>query len=265
MNCTEKREHVRDLNSSSADIPVLLTSSIVAHDKGVALKDSDERLRLALESIEQWLKIDPDLPLVLCDGSSFDFDPLVAQRFPHARIECLHFENNQEKVKELGRGFGEGEIVRYALAHSRLIAAAGCFAKCSSKLWVENFKTCKRQWNGKFLCKGVFLNVFSPFRSTEFSYIDTRFYMASTAFYRQYLEDAHLHIDRKRGRALENCFHDAVISYGIKKSLLRVPPVICGVGGGIGKYYKDSQKRRVKEVLRFWLVQKQASFADLFV
>lgn len=253
------------MSSPSTDMPVLLTSSVVAHDIGVALKDTDERLQLALESIEQWLRIDPDLPIVLCDGSSFDFAPLVAQRFPHARIECLHFENDQEKVKVQGRGYGEGEIVRHALAHSRLIAAAGCFAKCTSKLWVENFKECRQYWNGRFLCKGVFLNVFSPLRKTEFSYIDTRFYMVSTAFYRQHFEHAHVPIHKKSGYGLENCFHDIVVKNGIKNCCLPIAPVISGVGGGIGKSYQNPLRRRLKEILRLSLVRRHRDFRDLFV
>jgi len=248
----------------SNDIPILLTSSVVAHDPGVALKDTDERVRLAMQSVEEWLKIDPGLQIVLCDGSDFDFSSLVAERFAQARIECLHFENDQEMVKKRGRGYGEGEIVRYAVRHSRLIAQAGCFAKCSSKLWVENFRKCAQDWNGRFLGKGVFLHVFSLFRKTEFAYIDTRFYIAATSFYKKHFEDAHLQIGKRRGYGLEDCFHDILVEQGIKKSLFRVAPVISGVGGGIGTYYRNSLKRRLKEDLRVWLVRNHQSFRDLF-
>jgi hypothetical protein len=247
-----------------SNIPILLTSSVIAYDKGVALKDTDERARLALQSVEEWLKIDPTLPLVLCDGSSFDFSEQIARRFPQARIECLPFENNQELVKRYGRGYGEGEIVRYALHHSTLIAQAGCFAKCSSKLWVENFHDCVRHWNGHLLLKGVFLNVFSPTRRTEFSYVDTRFYVASAEAYARYFEDAHLQIGKRKGYGLENSFHDIVLTQGILHSLSRVAPVICGVGGGIGTYYRNPPLRRLKEDLRLWLAKRNPAFGDLF-
>ena len=254
------------MSSQSTDIPVLLTSSVVAHDPGVALTDTDERLQLALESIEQWLKIDPGLPLVLCDGSSHDFSQLVRQRFPDARIECLAFENDQEKVRLFGRGYGEGEIVRHALDHSRFIATAGCFAKCSSKLWVENFQQCTSDWNQRFLCKGVFLDVFSPIRKTTFSYIDTRFYVASVSFYRQHFENAHLQVGMRNGKAfsLEDCFHDVVLKDELKGILMRVPPVISGAGGGIGKYYRNTRTRQFKENLRLKLVRMNPAFRDLF-
>lgn len=93
-------------------IPLLLTSSIIAHDQGVKLKDTNARLRHAIESVEQWLRVDPQLPIVLCDGSNFDLRLALSDRFAGATIEYLRFENDQEMVRKFGRGYGEGEIVR---------------------------------------------------------------------------------------------------------------------------------------------------------
>lgn len=249
---------------SDKKIPVLLTSSVVAYDTGVALADTNERVRLAVESVARWLSIDPTLPLVLCDGSSFDFTPIVREKFPSARIECLHFENPQELVKQYGRGYGEGEIVRHALHHSRFIAEAGCFAKCTAKLWVSNFSECAMDWNGQLRLKAVFHHVFSLFRPTELAYIDTRFYIASCESYRQYFETAHHQIRKDQGHGLEECFRDVFLQYRPSNSLLSVPPVICGVGGGTGVYYRNPLKRQLKERLRLWLVRKHRRFAELF-
>lgn len=245
-------------------IPILLTSSVVAHDRSVALTDTEARIHLALESVQAWLKIAPANCLVLCDGSDFDFSDIVAAKFPHAEIECLHFENDQELVKKYGRGYGEGEIVRYALHHSQCISGAGCFAKCTSKLWVDNFDQCQALWNGRLLCKGVFSNVFSPFRKTDFSYLDTRFYIANTSIYQQYFEDAHLEIRKETGHGLEDCFLDIFKKHSITKSLFPIPPVICGVGGGTGVYYKNTHLRKLKERLRLWLVRFDRNFRQLF-
>jgi hypothetical protein len=245
-------------------IPLLLTSSVVAHDPGVKLRDTGERMHHTLESVAQWLRIYPALPIVLCDGSNYDLQALVREKFPGANIECLAFENNQAMVRKLGRGYGEGEIVRYALKHSRLIRHAGCFAKCSSKLWVENFMECKRWWNGSLLCQGVFLNVFSPFMATVFQYIDTRFYISSISTYEQYFVNAHLQIGTKAGHGLEECFHDVFCQQGIHHSLLPITPVINGLGGGTGRYYKNSFKRMLKDRLRLFLVRSNPKFAALF-
>jgi hypothetical protein len=247
-------------------IPVLLTSSVVAHDTSVALKDTDERIRLAIESVAQWLKIEPTTPLVLCDGSNFDFSDSVRLAFPNANIECLYFGNDQEKIHQFGRGYGEGEIIHYALDHSQFINTAGCFAKCTSKLWVENFKQCIAEWNGKFLCKGVFLNVFSPFKETAFSYIDTRFYISDTQFYRQYFQNSHLNLGYRNGKffSIEDSFFEIFLREEFEQMLFSTPPVVCGVGGGTGKHYKNTTTRQLKERLRFRLVQMKSEYSQLF-
>ena len=250
--------------SSVGKIPVLLTSSVVAHDNRVALTDTAVRIDLTLESVAQWLQLDPHLQLVICDGSNFDFSLAVAQRFPAASIECLCFENDQAAVRRKGRGFGEGEIVRFAVSRSRMIQHAGAFAKCTSKLWVSNYAECLVDWNGNFLCKAVFDHVFSPFKKTTLSYIDTRFYVVSLPYYKQYFEAAHQSIDLGSGKGLEDCFLEIFTSRCIDRVLFNTPPVIDGVGGGIGKYYKNPWKRRIKEKLRLHLVRTEPRFRTLF-
>jgi hypothetical protein len=247
------------------NIPILLTSSVVAHDAGVALKDTDARIHYAMESVKQWLRISPELPLVLCDGSEYDFTGLIAQHYPEAKVECLCFMNDHTMVLEKGRGWGEGEIVRYAIENSQTIRSAGAFAKCTSKLWVSNYLDLMEVWNGSLLLKGVFLHVFSAFQKTAFDYIDTRFYVVSVATYIQLFVDAHLSIDQHSGHGLEQCFLDVVQKQQQRGVLTTRAPVIEGVGGGIGRAYQNPLKRRLKERLRLWLVRRNTAFKAFFI
>lgn len=253
------------MHPASTRLPILLTSSVIAHDTNVKLTDTTQRLEHALESVEKWLEICPDFRLILCDGSDFDFTPVVAQRFPAANIECLHFENNQSLVKSLGRGYGEGEIVAHAVAHSKYIRDAGAFTKCTSKLWVHNYLHYLQDWNGKLLLQGIFLNPISPFRETTLSYIDTRFYISSVALYRKYFQSAHLKVNPATGHGLENCFLDIFLESRMTDALITRAPVICGVGGAIGKYYKSSWRRRLKEDLRVFMARRNKNFSALFI
>lgn len=248
----------------SSHIPILLTSSVIAHDTGVVMTDPVERIDKTLESIAHWLAIDPRLEIVICDGSGFDFSNLIATKFPTSTIECLHFMNDVELVRARGRGYGEGEIVRYAINHSKRIASAGCFAKCTAKLWVENYSKCLAQWNGQMLFKGVFKNIFSPMRSTVFSYVDTRFYLASADAYRQYFENAHHAINAQQGHSLEECFRDRLLAHRLERSLFRTVPIICGAGGGTGTYYQNRIHRHIKEWLRLCAVRLHPKFSTLF-
>ena len=243
--------------------PVLLTSCVIVADHTVTLKDKDIRIRLTVESIGKWLAISPELPLVICDGSNFDFSDIVRERFPQARIECLYFQNNSQMVNLHGKGYGEGEIVNYAIAHSAYLKESDYFAKCTAKLWVENFLDCVREWNGTCLCKGYFADVFS-FRRTQFDYIDTRFYMVGRSFYSKYLASAYLNVGGKRGLSLEHCFRDVILENKLGRILFNVPPAIHGVGGGTGTYYKNNLKRKIKEAIRLRIVRSNKTFNYLF-
>ncbi len=243
--------------------PVLLTSCVIVSDHTVTLKDKEARIGLTLQSIDKWLAIAPDLRLVICDGSDYDFSGIVAERFPAANIECLYFRNDSGKVGIYGKGYGEGEIVNYAIAHSAYLAESDYFAKCTAKLWVENFLDCLAGWNGSCLLKGYFADVFS-FKRTRFDYIDTRFYLVSKSFYAQYFASAYLNVGDERGLSIEHCFRDAILENRLSGVLFNVPPVICGVGGGSGTYYKNNLKRKIKEAIRLRMVMSNPSYARLF-
>lgn len=246
-------------------IPILLTSSVIVHDKGVRLQDPKERARLAIESVIKWRAIAPLNPLVLCDGSGFNFQPLVERLPANTQIECLNFQNAAELVEQFGRGYGEGEIVRHALLNSRLIGSAGCFAKCTSKLWVENFSTCMEPWNGQLLMKGVFDHAFAPFKLTKLAYIDTRFYAMDVNTYRSHFLHAHESVRAKDGYGLEESFKDVFLNRQLQGCLMSPPPVINGVGGGTGMYYKNTSLRQLKERWRYRWIKRNPLFQGMFV
>lgn len=243
--------------------PILLTSCIHVADHSVKLVDPTERINHTLESIEKWLAILPETRLVVCDSSDFDFTDLVKQHFPHANIECLAFEADRAAVKRHGKGYGEGEIVKYAVTHSTYINQSDFFAKCTAKLWVDNFLQCLSEWNGTFKCHATFRNVFS-FKPTRLDHIDTRFYLVGKQFYWKYLADAHLNLGAETGLSIEDNFREVVLKNELRGVLFSHSPVICGVGGATGKYYNISLTKRFKEKLRLLIARNSTKFRYLF-
>ena len=247
-----------------SDTPlVLLTSSVIAMDRSVALKDPGQRIAFAMESIEKWLALRPDIRLTICDGSGYDFSAIVKSRFPQRSIECLFFENDKTLVELHGKGYGEGEIIKYALLHSVYLKDTNWFSKCTAKLWVDNFDDCLREWNGFLLLKAYFSDVFS-FKQTRFEYVDTRFYMAAKDVYLKLFSEAHLTVGGSHGTSIEDNFKEVLLQNNLEHVLFRSHPVICGVGGGSGTYYKANMRRRIKDSLRLKLVQRNDSFRQLF-
>lgn len=243
--------------------PILLTSSVIAMDQSVQLKDEKLRIFHTLESIQNWINISPENKYVLCDGSGFDFSLLVLKNFPGAKIECIFFNNDPNLIRLYGKGYGEGEIIHYALEHSKTLRESQWFAKCTAKLWVDNFLECVEEWNGDFLCQAFFSNIFS-FKKSRLEYIDTRFYLANTNFYKKFFSRAHIGIGGVGGISIENKFLEISIEERLSGFLFKTAPIVCGVGGGSGKYYKDSKIRRLKERLRSWLISHNSKYETLF-
>lgn len=162
-----------------------------------------------------------------------------------------------------GKGYGEGEIIRFALTHSAYLKDASCFTKCTAKLWVANYQKCMLQWNNKFLFKAYFSNVFS-LKPSKLEYIDTRFYMIDKTIYMNFFSNAHLLANGSNKVIIEEEFLRIVLQEKFSHILFRDPPVICGVGGGSGLYYKNSIVRRAKEILRSRIVFANSKFQSLF-
>jgi hypothetical protein len=242
--------------------PLLLTSSLIPTDLSGNLNDPSMRMMHTIESISEWLRIDPHIQIVICDGSGFDFSETVKVNFPDANIECIFFNNDIEQIKRHGKGYGEGEIIRYAIEHSRLMNESEVFIKCTAKLWVANFNQCLLQWNQQFICGAYFANVFS-YKKTVLQFIDTRFYITRKDFYLQHFSTVHIQLGNT-GQSIEDAFLDVIQNKKIKHILFRAPPVICGVGGGSGKYYKSGVIRVLKDRMRNWIARSTSQYKDLF-
>lgn len=243
--------------------PVLLTSSVIAMDSTVLLKDKNSRVFHTIESLRKWGNIAPNSKFVLCDGSGYDFTSLIREQLPELHIECLSFLNDEGLIQVRGKGFGEGEIIRYALAHSRYLQESEWFAKCTAKLWVDNYQSCLQEWNGQFLCKAYFSNVFS-FKKTLLKYIDTRFYLVNRSFYEANLADIHTNLEIDSGKGIEESFLEVANKTKMKKFLFKNSPIVSGMGGGSGRYYNTSFIRVIKEVLRLRIVRLNSNYRGLF-
>ena len=244
--------------------PLLLTSSAVAMDPTVALKDQESRIFHTLESIGKWAQISPTNKFVICDGSGFDFAPLIRRHYPDLNIECIFFMNDAALIAKHGKGYGEGEIIRYALLNSQYLQESDWFAKCTAKLWVTNFMACTKEWNSQFLCKAFFANVFSQ-KQTALEYIDTRFYLVTKDFYLKNFSNIYVNLGLDDGSSIEGEFLKQIYRLNLKKFLFRTDPIISGVGGGSGKYYNTSYFRRLKDELRLKLASINSQFRDFFI
>jgi hypothetical protein len=229
--------------------PLLLTSCITACAPLTKLTDSNKRLDLTIKSIREWIRIQSDIKIIICDGSNFDFSSIANELFPTANIECLFFQNSNHLVKQYGKGYGEGEIIDYALRHSLFLNQADFFTKCTSKLWVKNYINCLNSWNGSFKIDCNYQNIKS-LNNIKIGYFDTRFYLTSKLFYKKYLSTAHLNVNDLKDQPLERCFKEIIESNNIDKYMFPILPIIKGVSGSTEINYKHTIKQIIEDKIR---------------
>ncbi len=225
------------------NIPVLLTSAVRVSAQHTALQDAGERLRLTLESVALWRRTPGVSVVVLCDGSGVDLSASVPPAKPgEAPVECLAFQNDVAAVRRQGKGHGEGQIVAYALRHSLYLGEARVWAKCTGKLWVQNFAECLAGFQGpaSFDIRG-----FHRVRS-----VDSRFYLVESAFYDQHMAQAHEQVDDDRGWYLEHCLLQALQALPVQRYVMVPPPQVVGVSGSDGRLHAPGWHWRVLWQLR---------------
>jgi hypothetical protein len=182
--------------------------------------------------------------IIVCDGSGVDMSSYLQQLNESGdtdiTFETLCFHNDAPLVMQRGKGYGEGQIVQHALTHSRFLAEADSFAKCTAKLWVTNAAACLRHYNGT---AAINLHGFIP------TCVDTRFYICSKAFYASYLSGCHLSVDEARGQYLEHSFFESIRGTRIYRNTIFPTPTIVGVSGTTGSLHQSSwRNNRIKDV-----------------
>jgi hypothetical protein len=241
--------------------PLLITSCIQPSAPLTALSNPSERLTKTVKAIGIWLNQYPGIQLIICDGSGFNFTPILQSEFPNKKIECLFFKNNEIAVSNYGKGYGEGEIVNYALEHSQILKSSNHFAKVTSKLWVKNLDEYLQSWDRRFLISPQF-KLSEKRNNVTLETVDTRFYIAEKSFYLEHLANAHLSVRDLEGYYLEHSFKDCLLKGGIKKFGAASPIVIEGTSGSSGKdYYPLFDSRALlKEAVELLCAKKTTDF-----
>lgn len=231
-------------------LPVLITSAINVSANKTSLNDADQRLEKTLKSIAYWRKTPLVSNVIVCDGSGFDLtehvrmSPSAEQGAP---CEFLSFTNDQATVRTLGKGFGEGEIISYALDNSQTLKQSKKFAKCTGKLWLSNFPRCASNFSQRVAFD--YGGKFHPI------YLDTRFYLTETDFFRDHLMLAFQRVDENRGYNLEHAYRDALRQFKLSEIVMFPTPRILGTSGSMNTEYVPAPLKSTLRDARSLLVK----------
>jgi hypothetical protein len=201
-----------------------------------ALSNQEERKKQYVEAIHFYLS-NTRYPIVFSENSGTDISHLFKKEIQSGRLEYLSFSGNQNKEK--GKGYGECEIIQYALNNSKIIhfVKDKRIAKITGRLIIRNINSIVRGHSILFPQKTVFCAI-----NSNLSFPDSRFIIAPECFYQTFLKSKEA-INDTQGYFFEHTLCDTIKrEKQLPYSRFLLMPQIEGMSGSSGEIY---QKERI--------------------
>lgn len=198
-----------------------------------ALSSPEERQRQYVEAIRFYLAR-THYPVVFAENSGTDISYLFSPEIKSGRMECLTFNGN--RAKDRGKGYGECEILAYALRHSRIIqdSSRQRITKITGRLKVMNIASVAR-WHSLLTTRMTTLFAIN----SNMSFPDSRLIIASKEFYQAFLT-AKDSINDSQGYYFEHALIDTLIrERRFSWSPFFIMPQIQGMSGSTGQQYTE--------------------------
>jgi len=223
---------------------VILTCTAIVHKNIVVARNNlDDRITDYVNAINFWRECPQIDNVIVVDNSGFDFSNFFD--INDNKIEFLSFNAGDSFNFELGKGFGEYLILKYAVDNSKILGRSTNVFKCTGRYTIKN----AREIVSKCL-SGTDINADL---SRNLSWADSRFFAAKLDFYNiamPYLAS----INEKHGLYMEMSLAQAIHAYmaiGHKWNLLPVVPLFQGYYGRDNlKYSESALKFFVKKILK---------------
>jgi len=212
---------------------LLMTACIdVGKTPFVTIRNSQDRLNQYLRSVILWIIRSDIKNIIFCENSGFQYDygflKDLAGIYGKA-IEFIAFNGNDASYSK-GKGYGEGEIIKYALNNSKLISPDDMVYKITGRLYMKNFNAIYKEHLAND-------NVFNKLSyEIDEDKVDARFFKYSVRFYRHYLIDAYKDIDDPKGRYFEHILYSRL--KGIDIPSFKLFPDYVGISATSGKDYE---------------------------
>ncbi|EOR94022.1 hypothetical protein ADIARSV_2856 [Arcticibacter svalbardensis MN12-7] len=219
---------------------IIITSTIYVNSNFTVLTDPSLRQQQYVDSIRWYLSVRTIDSIIVCDNSGFDYSLILELQDMADRngknIEFLNFRGDVERISTLGKGYGEGEIMRYLFSESRLLSYHESFYKVTGRVKVLNLERLVDNVKHDDICfQQIRIN---PFSNTDL--IDTRLYYCSKPIFSTILLNEFEKVNDEKSYYLENAYTDALRLAGIKYRNFKILPRFEGFSGSHGGTLKLS-------------------------
>ncbi len=229
---------------------VIIVSGAIAPDPGVrqlTIRDNSIRLAQYKNSLEKLILAKTDAKIVFCDNSGYGTEAFESlnelARQQGVQFETLSFKGDNRAVIAHGKGYGEGEIIKFVLANSKLAAGEEYMVKMTGRLVVDNIADIVRNLK----TDRVYFNVPNIHRRDIY---DTRLYAMSIKIFNSFFIDEYKKVDDDGGYILENVYTDVIRNNHLKvRNFPRYPRIVGQSGSGGIAYEYTEWKCKIRDIL----------------
>ncbi len=229
---------------------LIIITGTISPDTNVGqltIRDSSERLRQYVASLKTLIEQRPEAKIIFCDNSGYDVQKLNELKkmaeFNNVLLELLSFTADGQNVAKYGKGYGEGEIMKYVIDNSRYITDDEYIVKITGRLVVDNISDILR----KLKRDRIYFNIPNIHQRDIF---DTRLYAMPLRTYKKFFLDEYKKVDDNGGYYLEHVFRDAVLNNKLESNNFPCYPRIVGKSGTGGISYEYTEwKCKIRDIL----------------
>lgn len=185
--------------------------------------------------------------VVFVENTLYDFSDKFDYYIKNGRLEYITFQGNNYN-KKLGKGYGEGQIIKYAFESSKFLNEAQNIIKITGRLQLTNIESVMR---GRV--NTVFSNLaISDLEILSHSYI----FIAPKLFFKEYFIPEVEQIDDSTDYYFEKYLYDKIVEWvkdGHRHTFFKYPLKVVGNGGADGHaYYEVTRFENLRAIIRYF-------------
>ena len=213
----------------------------------LVVRDEKERLEQYLKGLRFLIDSEAFSKIIFAENSNYGgntFDPLQQTAREHQiDFEYLSFQGDTEQTCFHGKGYGEGEIMKYVFEHSELLKNESYFVKITGRLLIDNIARLTSQLEKS-------RTYFNISNATRRDIYDTRIYAMPVKQFEEYFVNEYIGVMDRDGVFLEHVYTNILKEHKIYVNNFPKYPRIRGISGSGGLTYGYSEwKCKVKDLL----------------
>lgn len=222
---------------------ILLTACVTPNGMTkTALQDSNVRLNQYIKAIQFYL-LNTKYNICICENSNTDLSLYFKDSIANNRLEFLVYKGNHFD-KSKGKGYGEAEIIQYAIEHSQIIDKNTRIIKITGRYIVNNITKEIEYIENLNIKKNTKAFIFT--NDIRYYFCNSFFFIAPVTFFSEYFLKHKNKIDDSQGFNFENLLFEELVYYSnIYNKKIIIPPYpleIDAISGSSGKKYRALTK-----------------------